>query len=238
MRKKRVTPNIYHYNLLLRAVRDCKLGSALEANKLLKPPMKMLESMTTTTTAGKNEMHLDVRTYKGDDNMSDNRMHRQQKRVDDVLEPLACDEVPTRNGHHDKNVDMQQQIVENSTVNDVKIRDYNSNNRSESAALMDANDEFNVEHIQIQPLVAVEQDRYKRIGINDKPRYDEVSVMNLSVPNILNPRPQPSPTLIDVTALESPSSRLALIGGLPGFLSHMKHDKVSAIYYVLIIIYG
>jgi len=37
MRKKRCRPNAIHYNLLLRAVRDCGVGSEEHINELLLP---------------------------------------------------------------------------------------------------------------------------------------------------------------------------------------------------------
>lgn len=49
------------------------------------------------------------------------------------------------------------------------------------------------------------------------------SVFDMEVPNLLNPRAQ----LRDLVSLEmpkSPAERLALLGGLPGILSHMARD--------------
>jgi len=37
MRRNRVRPSIHHYNLLLRAIRDCGLGDANFAQELLEP---------------------------------------------------------------------------------------------------------------------------------------------------------------------------------------------------------
>ena len=49
----------------------------------------------------------------------------------------------------------------------------------------------------------------------------------MDVPNILNPRGLPPGKVISLDGLDSPQARLALVGGLPVLLSHMRKDGVS-----------
>ena len=52
-------------------------------------------------------------------------------------------------------------------------------------------------------------------------------MLNMEVPNILNPRGIPPWKLLRLEGLDTPQARLALVGGLPGFLSHMQKDGVN-----------
>ncbi len=57
-----------------------------------------------------------------------------------------------------------------------------------------------------------------------------LSVVSREVPNILNPKGVPASKHVelDVEQLnKDASARLALIGGMPGLLSHMRKDGVS-----------
>jgi hypothetical protein len=45
MRRNRVRPSIHHFNLLLRAVRDCGLGDAEFARELLAPGQQLQPSV-------------------------------------------------------------------------------------------------------------------------------------------------------------------------------------------------
>ena len=46
------------------------------------------------------------------------------------------------------------------------------------------------------------------------------------MPNLLNPRQRGHPGVV-LGSADSPWQRLAMLGGLPGILSHMEHDEVK-----------
>lgn len=58
MRRHRVRPSIHHFNLLLRAVRDCGLGDAEFARELLEPG-QLLQSGDGAKEASKVESQAD-----------------------------------------------------------------------------------------------------------------------------------------------------------------------------------
>ncbi len=54
-----------------------------------------------------------------------------------------------------------------------------------------------------------------------------ISLLDMEVPNLLNPRARNLENVVSLKDTNLPSERFALIGGLPGILSHMKRDKLK-----------
>ena len=163
MRKKRLVPNIFQYNLLLRAARDCGVGDAHFANQLL----------TGKSTAAS-------------------------------LPPGGSSSQPAEQPSHTGMI----------AVNPASVEDVNNSTDqsqgSDHTSWWERSEKTSIE-----------------MTVSASERHSDVSVLDQEVPNMLNPRGRWRHQVVSLGDLSTPASRLALLGGLPGILRHMKADKVE-----------
>ena len=195
MRKKKVQPQIYQYNLLIRAARDCGVGDTQFANQLVRSATKEVRGGATVDTEGATHS---LPPTPGDAERSPSHTSGAASRhlppVQDVSEPQPHRPWWEEDTHKGRAQDTN--VPQNAAT-------FTSNRTTPQA----------VATLDIVP-------RHEKQAI---------SILDSLVPNILNPRGVRRPqdgSVVGLGALDTPPARLALLGGVPGVLSHMARDEV------------
>lgn len=163
MRRKYIKPSIIHYNLLLRAVRECGVGTERYSRSLLLPKSeKSISGTFWQSLKGEiQELNQDLLSESG--------------------KPIKSSAYVTN--------ELQQ-------------------HRQEEKSLLLQNDP---ENISIRDLII-------KKGI---------SRLDLEIPDLLSNRLENLTSVIKLGSLDKPEHRLALLGGVPGILKHMKADSAQ-----------
>ncbi len=213
MRKRKIKPITMMYNLLLRAVRDCKLGDPQIANELFRRAA-LPEPPPPPTNQQIEEQLLQME-------MERDKMMK--------IKPLSHEDIPA------------EYITDNETElsNNDKIGFTPDSGRDslESGETGVSGVDYTAEEQKLTQKWLVSQQtsghggiRPSEVAVMDqkrsRPLVTGTTVLDMAVPNILNPRGRVD-GVIGLGDLEKPWQRLALLGGVPGILSHMMKDEAQ-----------
>ena len=210
MRQKKVSPQIHQYNLLLRAVRDCGIGSIEFAQQLIrkKPAIDAPHrEVITAINAPREDTSIDISKHDG-------------------YKVLGGDEEHIRETLTIKMVDAQDES------DDVADKEMGNDKDKEHKYWWQYDNKVKPE-TQPSPKPASGQSTKEQVpsvlsanSIDREQPLSGVSILDMAIPNILNPRGR-FQSVMSLNDLDTPTKRLALIGGMPGFLSHMRKDGVT-----------
>lgn len=211
MRKKKISPEIHQYNLLLRAVRDCGIGSIEFAQQLIrqKPTIDAPHKGSTAISA---PWEGSTTSDFYDENMALGGSEEQVRDGIATITTISVEDVSDED-KETGSIDADDGEREHKFwwQYDSKIKP--GNQQTPKAALVSPT------HEQNQAILPTD-------AADNEPTMRGVSVLDMSVPNILNPRGK-FQNVMSLNDLDTPTKRLALIGGMPGFLSHMRKDGVK-----------
>lgn len=195
--RRKSTPNIYHYNLLLRAARDCGLGESDYANQLIggSTSHRKLPEKDSSPPSHKSDK---VQHLAGDESSEISRL------------------LPARIAL-DSGEDMHlNECIETDSVKTIKDKVSDLENKGNSLSKL-----VRVDKENLLPEAS------QSVSILGDAASPGPSIFDMNVPNILNPRGIGRHQIVSLGNLQTPQSRLALLGGVPGILSHMKRDKAG-----------
>jgi len=214
MRQKKVSPQIHQYNLLLRAIRDCGIGSIEFAQQLIrkKPAIDAPHhEVITAISASREDTSI---------NISKN----------DGYKVLGGDDEHIRDTMTIKMVDAQDKSDE---VADKEMGNDREKEKDKEHKYWWQYDNKVKPETQPSPKPASVQLTKEQIpavlsanSMDREQPLSGVSIFDMAIPNILNPRGR-FQSIMSLNDLDTPTKRLALIGGMPGFLSHMRKDSVK-----------
>ena len=206
MRKRRIAPSIRTYNLLARCLRDCGLGEPEYAQELL----------------GGNQAKIDPQQAEIKDQHGGGRSELLQ------LSALNIDEIDEKN----VGVDFGQQMApRDESLMKPNGVEYEGVDRRYPVEVLDGERPQTASEMHLEtkaeslPWWKEENPRKKDVISQQTKSTLSVTAM-AQIPNILNPKPFPH-AAVSLKEMCSATDRLGLLGGLPGFLSHMERDGVS-----------
>ena len=198
MRTKKVAPQLHHYNLLLRSVRDCGIGSAQFAQQLIRAMPAIDSPRGGGTIAAPRDRGESMALRPGEE---------------------LCEGDAATGKKTDVSTDVADEGTEESDRG--KEHKYWWQYDSKMKALAQQPNE----PVSVQSTCDRGQTVMPSVAEDREPATGGVSVLDMAVPNILNPRAK-FRHVLSLDDLDTPTKRLALIGGMPGFLTHMKRDGV------------
>ncbi|CAD5118798.1 DgyrCDS7478 [Dimorphilus gyrociliatus] len=164
MRRKYVKPTAIHYNLLLRAVRDCGAGTAAYSQTLLLPKSEKSQGETFWQSL-KGELRL-------------------------LNEQLLLD-----SGKVELVTSSKSKTLIRQSHNEGTLKPYD--------------------------------DTLEKPSVRDLIERKGVSALDSEIPDLLSNKRDNLTSVIELGNLEKAEHRLALLGGVPGILNHMKVDSAS-----------
>ena len=205
MRTKKVTPQIHHYNLLLRSIRDCGIGSVEFAQQLIRAMPAIDAPQGGGTIAAPRDSvsrHGDSMALRGGEEL--------------------CEGDAATTDNRGSKIDVPTEVTDEGTVESDKGKEHKywwQYDSKTKAVAQQPNEPVSAQSTcdqTVLPSVVEDRESAATAGI---------SVLDMAVPNILNPRAK-FRHVLSLDDLDTPTKRLALIGGMPGFLAHMKRDGV------------
>ena len=210
MRQKKVSPQIHQYNLLLRAVRDCGIGSIEFAQELIrkKPAIDAPHrEVIAAVSASHEDTSINISKHDGYKVLGEDEKHiRDTVTIKMVDAQDESDEVADEDKGKEKDKEHKYWWQYDSKVKPVT-----------QPSPKPASGQLTKEQIPAV-LSANSLDREQPLS--------GMSILDMAIPNILNPRGR-FQSIMSLNDLDTPTKRLALIGGMPGFLSHMRKDDVT-----------
>jgi len=229
MRQRSRVPDVSHYNLLLRAARDCGIGHVPdEIPKFSKKNPVSERLMQTEQRVSEADIEL-IRAKSWFDWTEKDIQTLEAVSVTDIHMPTFGG-TPSTVEEPVKNVVEFHPPEDMPSAESLPDPDYGDPLYEESATPCVDYASSSAEYAHLTPHSSSELDSPSSVSLSstDLEIYSEgaSSILQDKVPNILNPRTQLD-QIISSRACQSRHDRLALLGGMYGILSHMKRDGLT-----------
>lgn len=213
-----MAPNLTQYNLLLRTVRDCELGDPDLASELLRRsavPQPLLELAADDLSE---QQMTDNHSVEPEPTNKDNLLEIHPISHEDVSDEIEHKTVDTESMHETEHKTVDREDIHETEPKTVVRESIHVNKETTN---VDTGRHW-WHYAESKDLVVKHEESVKQAIKPQGP-----SVLDMAVPNVLNPKGKYR-QVVALGEMDHPSQRLALLGGLAGFLNHMVRDKAQA----------